>query len=1089
MVTEGLNENQSADRAEGCPVNENNQLSEEEQGKSNAWSDGLSEDPLSKDRLDASWSQNSISKSLQRAEALLRTHFNPSLRWLLGGKAEDDPWDSESQDTFVAYQNLTSRSSLRLQRLEQGMLGASQQCQVVREPCTGFTQGWVRGLGTGEAGSVLYHPPSASLSQHYGQLQNLLEQRALLLFLHEYARRSRVASEYVARLAGFLEGELGELEDKDSPFLDRPNSALRQGPGLASLCQELRIHVRHWEALCIRARSDPYLRPVLLQRTGLLEGMRRTLGLLGLQALILMQRCVEIVLGALASSQLVRVPRDTLEDMLAAAELYNQVLEEQNAHRGTRVWRCQLLQGCGWSGLQGRPPGSRGKHPSPFPVVQLMRILAEHRGRMAAEQLHRWASQQNGLTTQILHPGTPTPTWEQLLHDFPLLPPLCYHLPPEPEPERHPVEEKPQAQLQSQPQPWSPDLPLGAFIRQDRRSLELLFQALVSSTELLAPHVSNRPAPDRHTPDWRLQTPDRMDRILYTPDRIDQILHRTDRHTPDRTDRPERTQAPEGSAVSQDGHRPSLPVNEETIPPEQARQEARRPRSVQWLDKGQSGACLQLFGQYRSLLWKQCGRALFMIFQHPPPGGTLGSINQWNDQMLFQLVLWLNQVCKTELVPEECKGVLDDFTIQLLTSTAFRHWDHVLCVSLGSGLKDKCLPRADRDGSMVITSTMEHFLQLTSPLLTTLRALSHTSNTHTPGAPGKAFSHRTELLQGSTMRALASVQTSTLWVMGKAYQFLSSWSLNKFLLVTQGDLKVLRASVESLLQEVETLAGEEDHPHHPIPPVLMRQQIAQLRQAMSHLQVFSEMVMRIFSMDCKKMSGEIFEQTMPSAKHWRLTYRMDFPRSPSEYASSAAQSVIGQVLEGVQPLPEEARVPALTEAMTAFMEAWMEHILKQKIKFSIQGALQLKQDFDLIRDLIRSEEYSLSEELHQSLLSLRVFQQVDSAIVCLLQQPLAKTYMPSRGWEPFRRCCPNSASVVDQAAGSMNNLESMEIGAVCQQALNQGNNSLTSDLPTTSPPESYLALGHAQQEWLDLRIHSGSRWRLPGLHCLSNTEP
>ena len=34
------------------------------------------------------------------------------------------------------------------------------------------------------------------------------------------------------------------------------------------------------------------------------------------------------------------------------------------------------------------------------------------------------------------------------------------------------------------------------------------------------------------------------------------------------------------------------------------------------------------------------------------------------------------------------------------------------------------------------------------------------------------------------------------------------------------------------------------------------------------------MVMRIFSMDCKKMSGEIFEQTMPSAKHWRLTYRM-----------------------------------------------------------------------------------------------------------------------------------------------------------------------------------------------------------------------
>lgn len=60
---------------------------------------------------------------------------------------------------------------------------------------------------------------------------------------------------------------------------------------------------------------------------------------------------------------------------------------------------------------------------------------------------------------------------------------------------------------------------------------------------------------------------------------------------------------------------------------------------------------------------------------------------------------------------------------------------------------------------------------------------------------------------------------------------------------------------------------------------------------------------------------------------------LELPSSPSEYATSAAQSVIGQVLEGVQPLSEEARVATLTEAMTVFMEAWMEHILKQKIKF------------------------------------------------------------------------------------------------------------------------------------------------------------
>lgn len=81
------------------------------------------------------------------------------------------------------------------------------------------------------------------------------------------------------------------------------------------------------------------------------------------------------------------------------------------------------------------------------------------------------------------------------------------------------------------------------------------------------------------------------------------------------------------------------------------------------------------------------------------------------------------------------------------------------------------------------------------------------------------------------------------------------------------------------------------------------------------------------------------------------------------------------------------------------------HVCEFFIYTSIQGALQLKQDFDLIRDLIRSEEYSLSDELYQKLLSLRVFHQVDNAIVCLLQQPMAKPYLPSRSWEPFRHCC------------------------------------------------------------------------------------
>ncbi len=79
----------------------------------------------------------------------------------------------------------------------------------------------------------------------------------------------------------------------------------------------------------------------------------------------------------------------------------------------------------------------------------------------------------------------------------------------------------------------------------------------------------------------------------------------------------------------------------------------------------------------------------------------------------------------------------------------------------------------------------------------------------------------------------------------------------------------------------------------------------------------------------------------------------------------------------------------------------------------------------------------------------------------------------------------SSAQVMDQAAGSLNNLESMDIQAACQQALTQAESSVTPELLSSSPPESYLAV--AQQEWLDLRIHSGSRWKLPVLHCFTKS--
>lgn len=72
--------------------------------------------------------------------------------------------------------------------------------------------------------------------------------------------------------------------------------------------------------------------------------------------------------------------------------------------------------------------------------------------------------------------------------------------------------------------------------------------------------------------------------------------------------------------------------------------------------------------------------------------------------------------------------------------------------------------------------------------------------------------------------------------------------------------------------------------------------------------------------------------------------------------------------------------------------------------FSLQGALQLKRDFDLVREALQLEEYELSAEVKQLVFSLRVFQQMDNAVACLLQQP-SKGALSLHSWDALQKCC------------------------------------------------------------------------------------
>ncbi|NXG46719.1 CC142 protein, partial [Psilopogon haemacephalus] len=193
-------------------------------------------------------------------------------------------------------------------------------------------------------------------------------------------------------------------------------------------------------------------------------------------------------------------------------------------------------------------------------------------------------------------------------------------------------------------------------------------------------------------------------------------------------------------------------------------------------------------------------------------------------------------------------------------------------------------------------------------------------------------------------RCVATAQASCWWLMSRAYRYLSAWALPQFLIVTQGDLQLLKTETDNLVLLVSKtfpvhgdsppgLSPNTSGPPLTSPSPWEHQLCQQLHSVATSIQLFSGDVLKMFSTDCKRMSAEIFDQTMPLGKHWRVGLRPELPSSPSAYAAAAVQAVLGQVLQGAQLLPRDAQAPALARVTTAFLEAWMDHILAQRIKF------------------------------------------------------------------------------------------------------------------------------------------------------------
>ncbi|XP_029793510.1 coiled-coil domain-containing protein 142 isoform X2 [Suricata suricatta] len=474
------------------------------------------------------------------------------------------------------------------------------------------------------------------------------------------------------------------------------------------------------------------------------------------------------------------------------------------------------------------------------------------------------------------------------------------------------------------------------------------------------------------------------------------------------------------------------------------------------------GGAGALWSQYWTLLWAACAQSLNL------------SLGPWRDRRAA--AEQLSQALAS--LPQECEKELASLCRNLLHQSLIWNWDQGFCQALGSAGEYQ----SSRPSS---SHTTELLQQLFPPLLDAL------------GQPRSGLLLCQPPDPAPLALGLCTLQTTFLWFWGRTQQHLAAWAPDSFLLLIQKDLPVsswevgrrgawagLKSHIlflaKPLLHEaaaLSRLASEESL------SLEVEQQLGlEIQKLAAQIQLLPEESLSLFFQECHKQATQCFELYMPRGRYWRHRLSPELPSIPSEYAGLVVRTVLEPVLQGSQGLPPHAQASALGQALTAILGAWLDHILTHRIRFSLQGALQLRQDFGVVRELLEEEQWGLSPELRQTLLTLNIFQRLDGALLCLFQQPLPKP-------EVHRRppCCCTCSEVqnMELPSSSLNSLESLEPpirpGAPPAQTAQ-----LLSTLWGGGPsPEAYL-VGN-QQAWLALRQHQRPRWHLPFLSCLGTS--
>ena len=512
-----------------------------------------------------------------------------------------------------------------------------------------------------EQGSSFSHcRQGVTFGRKYAELRQLLEARAKLRLVRDFTSRINAAAMFVRDL------ELVAMEEFQT-WHDICHEALTGMPEtklecLSSICEDLRIHMNHWNSIKQLTHTDRWLRPNLPSLCFEMDAVRQKLFHIRDHAIWWIDRLIRIGLQVLAHCDLERLSQDALWSITRGLEDFNNIviavrfenLQQNisvssffpnncsanviqaatsmlNASPSTSsvVAQCPWGLSCSQAAVIMNSYRNLGESIKPIPFIRVLNILSSERSKYAAIMAHRIFTTNDefaNLTQCRLGPYT----WNEPIVNG----------------------EKSQAKSQAN---GSTGSGTQSASTSDYHSASGSHGSHGHSALFI---VGNMRVPDlskemSNLVEFSQREYDFASKFLHIVCSSTNLLKKaTNAHQRNSAVPRESSAAstPKSNRKSKDKDRDCAVVCELEITNPSKSSDPKR-KSVSWGDAAETSVKQQLTLKYMDLLWQYCGSHLYEFFHEPIWGGQdsvqgqLGHVTVCSDTVVILVVRMLQQVC------------------------------------------------------------------------------------------------------------------------------------------------------------------------------------------------------------------------------------------------------------------------------------------------------------------------------------------------------------------------------------------------------------------------------------------------------------